>query len=331
MRVTRDMIDPQLRFMGSVLKLLNRNLTEERMRKSAGRPSLMLKIIGAMFKPKGVRIEEEWIPRVDGSQLRILILRPLEPKRNVPGLLWLHGGGYYTGSPELEGLASKDYIDMSHCVVVSPDYRLSVEAPYPAALEDCYTALQWLKDNANHLGVRDDQIAVAGGSAGGGLTAALTLYARDKGEINIAFQMPTCPMIDDRMETESARDNNAPGWDSIANASGWKIYLGDRFETDDVPPYAAPARATDYTKLPPTYSHVGSLDPFRDETITYVENLRASGVPVDFEIYEGCYHGFELFTKADVTKRLVRRRNDWFKKAVREYFAPQPEKDALVR
>ena len=225
------------------------------------------------------------------------------------------------------GFSFQPYIEASDCVIVSPEYRLSVEAPYPAALEDCYTALLWMKDNAGSLGIRDDQIAVAGESAGGGLTAATTLYARDKGEVNVAFQMPLYPMIDDRNNTDSAKDNDAPLWDSVTNEVGWKIYLGDLWGTDKVPAYAAPARATDYSGLPPTYTYVGSVEPFHDETVTYVENLKAAGVPAEIDVYDGAWHGFTLVKKADLSKTANQRHIEWFKKAVSEYFAPQPGKE----
>ncbi len=150
-------------------------------------------------------------------------------------------------------------------VVVSPYYTLSVDKPYPAALDDCYVSLLWLKDNGERYGVRSDQIFIGGDSAGGGLTAALSLYARDKGEVNIAFQMPLYPMLDDRT-TVSSSDNMAPVWNEKSNENGWELYLGGLYGMADVPAYAAPARATDYSGLPPTCSFVGSVEPFLDET-----------------------------------------------------------------
>lgn len=326
MKVTRDMIDPQLRFRGTVSGALLPARTVEYMRKTGGKKSLLEKLAMKPRTPAGCSVEEEWIPRGDGSRMRTLVYTPIDkPAQNVTGLLCLHGGGFYTGSPEAEIDFLVDIIDFSSCVVVAPEFRLSIDAPYPAPLDDCYTTLLWLRDNACRLGVRDDQIAVAGMSGGGGLTAATTLYARDNCEVNIAFQMPIFPMIDDRNDTESARDNDDPIWDLTANTSGWKIYLGDLYGTDDVPAYAAPARATEYSGLPPTYTYVGSLEPFRDETITYVENLRAAGVPVDFEVYAGCYHGFPVVApRADVSIRAVESQRRWFQAAVQEYFAPQP-------
>lgn len=324
MKVAKHMIDKQLRLRAAFMKLVGFNFSEEKLRKN--KKSLIWKCLEFFMRSRGTVTEERLIPRKDGSQLRILVIRPLTAQSDATGLLWIHGGGYFMGSPEAEARAADFFVGECNSVVVSPDYRLSVEAPYPAALEDCYTALCWLKENAGALGVRSDQIAVAGCSAGGGLTAALTLYARDQGEVNIAFQMPIYPMIDDRMQTESAKDNDAPVWNSHANALGWKLYLGSLFGSEQVPPYAAPSRATDFSGLPPACTYVGGIEPFRDETVEYAENLRAAGVPVEYQVYEGCFHGFDgIAPNADVSKKAAQFRNDWYKKAVKTWFAPQPQ------
>lgn len=218
----------------------------------------------------------------------------------------------------------KRFIEVSNCVVIAPDYRLSVEAPYPAALEDSYETLLWMRNHAKELGIRHNQLMVGGDSAGGGLTTALTLYARDKGEVSIAFQMPLYPMLDDRMTSDSAKDNNAPVWNSKSNFNAWKLYLGELFGTSIVSYYAAPARAEDYRNLPPTATFVGELEPFRDETILYVDNLRKAGVPVEFEMYKGCYHAFEqMCPKAEVSKRAITFIINSFRYATEHYFAEQ--------
>ena len=328
MRVTNDMIDPQLRIAGRLLGRMtqSRFSSVEVVREKAANPGLFDKLINLIVpKPKGFEVEERWIPRPDGPNMRILIRKPLHPKAGAAGILHIHGGGYHTGQPELD-LHSGKYIESGNCVIVSPDYRLSVEQPYPAALDDCYTALLWLKNNAESLGVRDDQIAVTGESAGGGLTAAITLYARDHGEVNIAFQMPLCPMIDDRNNSESATNNDGPGWNQTTNEVGWKLYLGDRWGTDDVPAYAAPARATDYSGLPPTYTYVGSVDPFRSETEDYIANLQDAGVSAEINIVAGAYHGFEVVKGAKVTKAAFADLYAWFNHALEHHTAPQESK-----
>jgi acetyl esterase/lipase len=324
MKVTSEMIDKQLRFKGKIIGLVNGASSEEKFINNAKRNKKVMDKLFAGRNIKGLNCSEEYITcKSDGSKLRIRIYKPLIPKENVPGVLWIHGGGYAIGSPEQSGETYKRLINESNCVIVAPDYRLSIEAPYPAALEDCYEALLWMKDNAKQLGIRDNQLMVGGESAGGGLTAALTLYSRDKREVNIAYQMPLYPMIDDRMTSESAKDNNAPVWNSDSNRWAWKLYLGKLYEKE-VPAYAAAARAADYRNLPPTFTFVGDLEPFRDETIEYVENLRKAGVAVDFELYKGCYHAFDIMCpKSEVGKRAISFFMNSFKYAVEHYFAEQ--------
>lgn len=319
MRVTKGMIDRELRFSGSLIKIVNNNFTEKRLRLFN---ILMKKVM--RYNSNSLQYKEVWIPRKDGSRMRICLYKPLEPKANVPGILWLHGGGYAIGVPEQAQVRAEKFIEVSNSIVIAPDYRLSVEAPYPAALEDSYEALLWMKNHAKELGIRDDQLMVGGESAGGGLAAALTLYARDKGEVAIAFQMPLYPMLDDRMNSESAKDNDAPLWNSKSNYYCWKLYLGDLFGSADVPCYAAPARAKNYCKLPPAATFVGELEPFRDETIQFVESLRKAGVTVDFEIYKGCYHAFDMICpKAEISKEAISFLLNSFEYAVNHYFAEQ--------
>lgn len=322
MKVTLKMIDKQLRIKGFLYNQLVSRSSEEKYIK------FMHTVKKMTQKQKGKTVaglhtSEEWITREDGSKLRLCIYKPLDLKGEVPGVLWLHGGGYAQGIPELFSDAYKRLIEAKDCIVVAPDYRLSIEAPYPAALEDSYDALLWMKHNAEELGIRNDQLMVGGESAGGGLTAALTLYARDKDEVNISFQMPLYPMIDDRMKTASAKENNAPIWNSRTNGWAWKLYLGDLYEKD-VPAYAAPARATDYSNLPPAVTFVGDIEPFRDETIQYVENLREAGVRVDFKLFEGGYHGFDIINpKAEISKKAISFFIESFKYAVDTYFVEQ--------
>lgn len=264
---------------------------------------------------------EKKISREDNSELRICIFQPLEPKGNAAGVLYMHGGGYALGAPEISDRMIHRLIETSGCTVIAPDYRMSLEAPYPAALLDCYTALLWMRDHANELGIREDQIMIAGDSSGGGLTAALSLYARDRKEVAIAFQMPLYPMIDDRTDSH----HNTLVWNGSVNRKAWRLYLGDLFGTSEVPYYAAPARATDYHGLPPTATFVGELEPFRDETIQYVDNLRKAGVPVHFEVFEGCFHAFEqAYPDAEVSKQALSLVLSAFSDAVKNQFAEQP-------
>ncbi|SDO48242.1 alpha/beta hydrolase [Alkalicoccus daliensis] len=323
MKVTHKMVDKQLRTRGMLFNLLVKKSNEEKFIASMHHSKKRMEKSFRGKDVKGLDCSEDWVKRSDGSSIRVRIYRPLHQVEDVPGVLWLHGGGYAQGLPEMSGEMYKRLIQAGDCVIVAPDYRLSIEAPYPAALEDAYDVLLWMKDNAHELGIRNDQLMAGGESAGGGLTAALTLYARDKGEVNIAFQMPLYPMIDDRMVTESARENNAYIWDTKMNRWAWKLYLGDLYGKE-VPVYAAPARAEDYSSLPPAATFVGDIEPFRDETITYVENLKQNGTPVDFEIYKGAFHGFDIIhPKAKISRDARDFLMNAFQYAVKHYFAAQ--------
>ena len=261
-----------------------------------------------------------------GRDIEILILRPLKnarPKSKTPGILWIHGGGYRTGMTEMIYMSrALNLVKTYGAVVVTPEYRLSHEAPYPAALEDCYAALKYLKEHIEELGINDSQLMVGGESAGGGLTAALCMYTRDKGEINIAYQMPLYPMIDNE-DTESSKDNHAPIWNTKKNHSAWKLYLRG-LEGKEVPAYAAPARQTDYSNLPPAYTFVGDIEPFYCETLTYIENLHKAGIEAKVDVYPNRFHAFDMMMPfKKVSKEAIAEFEKQFCYAVKHYFAPQ--------
>lgn len=241
-----------------------------------------------------------------------------------PIVLWIHGGGYATGVPEQDFVFINRMLESCDCVVVAPDYTLSMQKPYPCALNDCYDALLWVKRNAARLGADVNRIFVGGDSAGGGLCAALCLYARDMSEVSIAFQMPLYPMLDDRPTATNA-NNHAPGWNTQSNIEAWKLYLGELYGKD-VPYYAAPARATDYSGLPPAMTYVGDIEPFYAETQTYVDNLRSAGANVWFKVYKGCFHGFDVFGYgSEIAKDAELFFIEGFLYAVENYRKKQPE------
>ncbi|PQP80177.1 lipase [Paenibacillus sp. PCH8] len=245
-------------------------------------------------KSEGISISDLPIPGGQGQPLRIRIYKPLhQGNRRLPVLLWIHGGGYILGSPEADDVLCIDVVETADCIVVSPDYRLAPEHPYPAGLEDCYATLQWIVESAAELGIHVNRIAVGGASAGGGLAAALTLMARDLNGPEICFQMPLYPMIDHRNVTPSSYEITHPAvWNRANNLVAWQMYLGQEYASD-VPAHAAPAHATDLTRLPPAYICIGQLDPFRDETLDYAARLAQAGIPVELHVYPGCYHAFE--------------------------------------
>ena len=277
------------------------------------------------WKSRNTVAEEKAIVRSDGSILRILVVRCEDAEEeNATGLLWLHDGGYAYGVPEQESLLVDMFCGEGSCVAVLPDYTKSIEAPYPAALEDCYSVLLWMKNNAEELGINPDQIFVGGSGSGGGLTAALCLRARDMKDVHIAFQMPISPMLDDRMESESAKDNNAPVWDSRKNRAAWDLYLRDM--TEEIPVYAAPGRETDLRGMPPACSIVGDLEPVKDETVLYFARMKKEDVPVSLRVYHGCFHAFEVTAvNSNVAINAQRYLLDSFRYAQKRYFAHNVE------
>jgi len=320
-KVTRESIDPELRLAGLAARAL--------LRPSVGFFRLVRRLDRRMHGTDlpGFECEQRWVDSLDaGVRVRVRVYRPARRSGEapLPGVLFLHGGGYAIGSPEQFAPAYRMLLRTRDCVIVAPDYRKSLEAPYPAALHDCYGSLVWLKQHAAELGVRDDQLLVMGMSAGGGLTAAVSLLARERGDVRIAHQLPLYPMIDHRMSTASSRDNDAPVWSSKHNRIAWDLYLAG-LAGAAVPKLASPALETDLAGLPPTTTFVGDLDPFRDETVAYVEGLRAAGVAVDWRRYPGCYHGFDLLRPgAKVSRDANQFLCERFAYAIDHDFAKQP-------
>jgi len=235
------------------------------------------------------------VPGAPGDpDVSIRVHRPVGATGARPCVYWMHGGGMVLGTNRGDDLRFDDWCARYGCVGVSVEYRLAPETPYPGPMEDAYAGLSYVYRNAAELGVDPGRIGIGGASAGAGIAAGLALLARDRGEVPLAFQLLIYPMIDDRMTNTSA-GWPVPIWDPGSNRYGWKAYLGDRFGTDDVPVYAAPARATDLSGLPPAYILVGTLDGFLDEDIAYAQRLNHAGVPAELHVYPGAPHGFELF------------------------------------
>lgn len=271
---------------------------------------------------KNVTVQKEKTGNVE-----LLILRPVKsarPRQKTPGILWLHGGGYAVGMASMVFLSRAMALVRKYgAVVIAPEYRLAGKAPYPAALEDCYQALLYLKDHASELGCNADRIMVGGESAGGGLTAALCMYARDKGKVNIAFQMPLYPMIDDR-DTESSRDNHGITWNTKRNRAAWKLYLSN--VTGEPPVYAAPARQTDLTGLPPAYTFVGDREPFYCETLRYIEDLKKAGIPAHVDVYKTGLHAFDMLMPfRRISKQAIAAFEKQYLYAQEHYLAKQDE------
>lgn len=245
-------------------------------------------------KVKGVHNDTVQVPstHTPGHQIRTRVFRPQESSKTLPAMVYFHGGGYMMGIPEMANAFYGDVLERRDIAIFAPDYRLSQKDPFPAGFNDCYDVLLWIRDNADTLNVDPNKVIIAGHSAGGGMAAAITLKARDTGDVTPIFQMPIYPMLDHRMITASSQMEGSTMWDASINARAWTLYLRDL--DGEVPPYASPALNDDYRGFPPTISFVGDLEPFLDENVAYIEGLNAAGVPVEFKIFKGGYHGFEV-------------------------------------
>lgn len=244
-----------------------------------------------------VVVEERWIPGPAGApEVRVLVYRPAGPPSSVPGLLWIHGGGYVLGSADGDDLLVRDFVSKVGCMAVSVDYRLAPETPFPGPVEDCYAALTWMHAQAGELGLNPARIAIGGASAGGGLAAALGLLARDRGEVTLAFQLLIYPMLDDRTVTHPDPHPHVGEfvWTRESNHFGWQSLLGHEPGMATVSPYAVAARAESLAGLPPTFINVGTLDLFLEEDLEYARRLLRAGVPTELHVYPGAYHGFNM-------------------------------------
>ena len=223
--------------------------------------------------------------------------------------LYLHGGGMIYGLDIVGALydsAVRSYVAASGVSMLMPDYRVAPEHPYPTPVQDCYAALGWLTEHATELGVDPARIAVMGDSAGGGLAAGVSLLARDRGGPAIAAQLLIYPMLDDRTPAPDSALAPLLTWSHEDNRTGWGALLpGD----GEVPAYAAPARESDVSGLPPTYVDVGDLDLFHTEAIGYATLLKAFGVPTELHVLPGCPHAFEaLAPNSPVSQQVIAER-----------------------
>lgn len=244
-----------------------------------------------------IRIEDRTVPADPDVPVRIY--RPYQAQAAV---IWLHGGGWVMGDLETEHPWAARLARGSGSMVISVGYRLAPEHRFPAALDDAYAVLVWAVEHAAELGIDPARVAVGGHSAGAGLAAATALRARDEQGPRIRFQLLNQPQIDDRMDTWSARSfTDTPWMNRDRVAATWRHYLGSA----PASPYAAPARASDLSGLPPAYIATAEFDPLRDEGIAFALRLLQAGVPVELHQWPGTFHGSQAILSADVSQRQI--------------------------
>lgn len=260
-----------------------------------------------------VRRTDHRIPGHQGDEIEVTVLEAEGRTGPSPVVFHIHGGGMiigdrFTGLPQF-----LPWITELGAVVVTVEYRLAPEYPDPFPVEDCYAGLVWTADHADELGLDLGRLLIAGASAGGGLAAGTALLARDRGGPPLVGQLLIYPMLDDRDATVSTAQIDGVGvWDRTSNVTGWSALLGDRKGTDDVSIYAAPARATDLSGLPPTYLDCATAEVFRDEDVAYATALWHAGVQAELHVWPGGFHAFDLMApETPMARAMTATRDAW--------------------
>lgn len=227
-----------------------------------------------------------------GTTATVRVLRPGSTAGIRPVLLWLHGGGYVLGNALQDDAYCARVMAVTGVSVVSVNYRLAPEHPWPAALDDCTEALDFLVREGPSLGLDALRLVIGGQSAGGGLAAALVLRMADAGRQPALLQLLSAPMLDDRT-TQRQQQLDVRMWDERSNLRGWRAYLGREPGGADITDLMAPARRTDLGGLPSAWIGVGTEDLFHDEDVAYAGRLQMAGVRCALDVVEGAFHGFD--------------------------------------
>ena len=263
----------------------------------------------AILPPPVIAPEKLVVPSIHGGpDIMVFLYRPATTHPDGGAILHIHGGGMVMGSVEQMQAGPAALAAAAGVPVVSVEYRLAPEHPFPAPQEDCHSALSWLAAQADAFGFNANRIVVAGESAGGGLAAALTIMARDLGGPAVAGQLLTYPMLDHRTGSEACPYNNPTTgefiWTRASNRFGWAALQGDYKAADARRGWFSPSLAGDLSNLPPAYIATGSLDLFFDENLDYARRLVAAGVPVDLHSYAGAIHAFNAIPDAALSQRF---------------------------
>ena len=266
-----------------------------------------------------VEVTDHALTGHDGGEIVVSVLRRSDHEGAAsPGMYLIHGGGMVGGSRWSVAAMLVEWVLEYDAVAAAVEYRLAPEFPDPVPLEDCHAGYEWFVRSADELGFDPRRVLIGGPSAGGGLSAGTTLLARDRGEPMPAALLLMWPMLDDRNATLSARQIDGVGiWDRTSNQTGWTALLGDRRGTADVSSYAAPARATDLSGLPPAYIEAGSAEVFRDEAVAFATGIWAAGGSAELHVWAGGFHGFQtIVPTAAVSRAAVQTREAWVRRVL---------------
>ncbi|MCX4766900.1 alpha/beta hydrolase [Streptomyces sp. NBC_01275] len=316
--------DPELAAALELIKdMISPAMTPEDIETVRQGPGIAMSAAQDMTLDGAFEIEDRTVPGPEGApDISLLICRPTSPApaRPRPVVYHVHGGGMVLGNNRVGTIGALAWAKELDLVVVSVEYRLAPEHPYPAPVEDVYAGLLWTAEHAEELGADPERIVIAGASAGGGLSAALALLLRDRKGPQALGQLLMCPMLDDRNDTPSSHQMAGLGiWDRTANDTGWGALLGADRGGPDVSPYAAPARAEDLSGLPPAFLDVGSAETFRDEVVTYASRIWQAGGVAELHVWPGGFHGFEGFApQARISRSAGAAQLDWLRRLLAE-------------
>ena len=248
--------------------------------------------------------------RADGSAIELYHFDPKPGETGRAALYHIHGGGMVLGTAKEMQFGPSAMAAALQIPVISVEYRLAPETPFPGPQQDCLDGLTWLAANAVELGIDPARIAIIGESAGGGLAAATALMARDTDGPKLAAQVLIYPMLDHRTGGDACRWNNRTTgewvWNRSANRFGWEALRGDYAAEDSRKGWFSPALADDLAGLPPTLLLTGSLDLFFDEDLDYARRLVDAGVPVELHSYPGAIHAFNMMADAGISQAFNR-------------------------
>lgn len=274
-----------------------------------------LEIVGE----RDIDVVDRVVPGPAGApDIALTVFTPRGAPGTRPALYNIHGGGMMIGSRHMDTPRLAELVDELGVVAINVDYRLAPENPYPAAVDDCYSGLLWTVEHAAELGIDPERLVVMGGSAGGGLAAAMALKARNENGPALAGQLLLCPMLDDRMITPSSTQYQGVGtWTREANVVGWAALLGEHYDANDVPDYAAPGRADDLSGLPSAFIEAGAAELFRDEDVAYASRIWATGGQCELHIWAGGCHGFDMFVPDSAVAGAARAaRSSWLRRTL---------------
>ncbi|MFA9379638.1 MAG: alpha/beta hydrolase [Acetanaerobacterium sp.] len=267
------------------------------------------------IKPaKGVLATKKKIPGYQAGMIELTIYEPNDNENNAPCLIYLHGGAFVLKAAPYHRNLISEYALKTPCKVIFVDYRLAPKYAFPVGVEDCYAAFEWVYKNADALGIDKKRIAIGGDSAGGALTAAVSLMARDRNAPDICFQMLIYPVTDARQTTQSVKNYiDTPLWNAKLNKKMWELYLKDGIHSKRE--YASPMEASSLENLPDSYIEVSEFDCLRDEGINFAEALMKSGVHVYLYKTTGTIHGYDIAENSEIVHESVARRIQALKKA----------------